>query len=74
MTNREVLEACFKPATLTDRFGQTKMVRHHDPVFDLIENKRARLSHVEPDGMIELADNDGRVLPDLRHPEQVLAY
>jgi hypothetical protein len=74
MTNRQVLEAAFAPTTMPNRFGQIKEVRHFDPVFDLLEGKRARFSKVEFDGMIELYDNDGKVLPDLRSASQVLAY
>ncbi len=74
MTNRQVLEAAFATATLKTSDGQTKTVRHLDPVFDTLESKRARLSKVEADGMIELTDNDGKVLPDLRHASQVIAY
>lgn len=59
---------------LNNRDGQSKEVRHLDPVFDLLEGKRARFIRAEFDGMVELADNDGNVLPDLRQPEQVLAY
>lgn len=61
-------------AVLRDRNGKAKLVRRLDPVFDTMEKRRARLSKVEPDGMLELCDNDGKVLPDLRCPSQVIAY
>ncbi len=59
---------------LRNRFGQLKPVRYLDPVWDTLDGARARLLSVEPDGMLQLGDNDGRPLPDLRHPEQVVAY
>lgn len=61
-------------AVLRDRNGKAKLVRRLDPVFDTLDKKRARLNRVEADGMLELTDNDGNVLPDLRCPSQVIAY
>lgn len=63
-----------KCVELRDRNGVLKPVRRLDPVWDTLDGARARLSKVEADGMLELTDNDGRVLPDLRHPSHVLAY
>lgn len=54
--------------------GIPRLVRRLDPVWDSLERRRARFLKVEHDGMVELADNDGNVLPDLRQPEQVWAY
>lgn len=63
-----------RTTVLMSRGGRVKAVRQHDPVWDLLEGKRARFSRMEFDGMVELTDNDGKILPDLRQPEQVLAY
>lgn len=54
--------------------GIPRLVRRLDPVWDALEGKRARFSRMEFDGMVELTDNEGNVLPDLRQPEQVWAY
>ncbi len=74
MTNRQVLETCFAPATLKTRDGQPKTVRMHDPVFCTLENRRVRFAGLEADGMVNVAEDSGKRLPDLRHASQVLAY
>lgn len=61
-------------AILRTSSGIPRLVRRLDPVWDSLERRRARFSRVEFDGAIELTDNEGNVLPDLRQPEQVLAY
>jgi hypothetical protein len=59
----------------TSKFtGETKLVRWMDPVFDTLDGQRARFVRVVDSTSIELADNEGNVLPDYRHPSQVLAY
>lgn len=63
-----------KCVELRDRHGVLKPVRRLDPVWDTLDGARARLLAVEHDGMLQLGDNDGRPLPDLRHASQVLAY
>lgn len=60
--------------TLPNSDGMSRLVRYLDPVYDMLDRTRARFIQVLPDGMLELADNDGRVLPDLRHASQVIPY
>lgn len=54
--------------------GIPKLVRRLDPVWDTLDSRRYRFNGVMADGMIELRNDDGTRLPDLRQPEQVLAY
>jgi hypothetical protein len=49
-------------------------MRYMDPVWDTLDGGRARYVRTLPDGMVELADNDGKVLPDYRHATQVRPY
>lgn len=51
-----------------------KEVGYGHPCHDSLDNIRVRVSKVEPDGMVEVMDNDGRILPDLRHPTQLRAW
>ncbi len=60
--------------TLKTRTGEDRTVKHLDPLFCRMDGCRVRFSRVEPDGMVEVCDNAGRVLPDLRHPSFLLAY
>ena len=46
----------------------------YDPIWDRLDGKRVRYLRTMPDGMVVLADNDGRELPDYRHPSQVELY
>lgn len=52
----------------------TKPVHSGDPLWDTMDNRRVRFSQQTEDGFIEVMDDDCRVLPDLRHPTQVMAY
>jgi hypothetical protein len=53
---------------------QEKVVRRLDPVWDTLDGRRARLLRVVDATTLELADNDGKALPDYRHISQVWAY
>lgn len=54
--------------------GKPTEVRTGDLVRNLVTNERQRFSRVDVDGMIEVMDNDGRVMPDQWHPTQLAAY
>lgn len=71
-------------ATFKTRGGTPVDVVRGDPLFCVLDNTRVRFerlvncfeaSGVPGDVMVEVSSNDdGRVLPDLRHPTQVYAY
>jgi hypothetical protein len=54
--------------------GGEKEVGYGHPCQDALDGIRVRISKVENDGMIEVMDDDGKVLPDLRHPTQLRAW
>jgi hypothetical protein len=54
--------------------GEVKAVRALDPVVCLPTKERVRVLRREPDGLIAVADNAGRELPDLWHHTQLRAY
>lgn len=74
LARRTMTTSSLTTAVLRDRNGKAKLVRHLDPVWDVLDGRRARLSKVMVDGMLEIMDNDGNVLPDLRSANQLIAY
>lgn len=58
--------------------GGHKAVGRGHPCRDGLDGVRVRIHAVVPDWggtwLVEVTDDDGRVLPDLRHPSQVRAY
>lgn len=60
--------------TLKTNTGTTKQVGHGHPCYCTLDRCRVRVSKVAADGMVEVTDNDGRKLPDLRHASQLVAY
>lgn len=53
--------------------AHAKALRPMDPVWDDLDGRRARFVRMVDDLTVEIADNDGRVLPDYRHVTQVSA-
>lgn len=54
--------------------GCMKLVRRLDPIRCLPLNARVRFLRQGPDGMVAVADNGGRELPNLWHVSQLAAY
>lgn len=59
--------------TLKTVNGTEKQVGWCDAVWCQIEKRRVRFSKQLPDGMVEVVTDDGKKLPDLRHPSQLWA-
>jgi hypothetical protein len=54
--------------------GETvKVVGYGHPCFCQLDRCRVRLHDIKADGMVEVTDNDGKVLPDYRHASQLIA-
>ena len=53
--------------------GKLKDIRHMDALWCKLDNRRVRFAGLTADGMVKVADECGKVLPDLRHKDQLLA-
>lgn len=60
--------------TLNAMVGGTKAVGYGHPCWDALDRTRVRVSRVVDSTSVEVTDNDGKVLPDYRHPVQLTAY
>ena len=54
--------------------GGTKVVGVGHPCRCALDKCRVRIHKVVDSTSIEVTDNDGKVLPDYRHPSQLTAY
>jgi hypothetical protein len=54
--------------------GAVKVVVRGDPVWDTLDGRRYRFARMVDSTSVELMTDDGKPLPDYRHPSQVFAY
>jgi hypothetical protein len=56
------------------RLGGTKSVTRGDLMWCALDNTRVRFFRMVDSYSVEVTDNNGKILPDYRHPSQLTAY
>lgn len=52
--------------------GEQRVPNYMDPCHCKLDQKRVRFVRFVDSTSVEVADNDGKILPDYRHPTQLL--
>ena len=71
MTATTTLPAGHLKSYLADHGYPPRVPQYMDPCWCSLDKKRVRFVRFVDSTSVEVADNDGNVLPDYRHPSQL---